>query len=103
MEPVELLQVLLELANDAGLEVRLVGGAGDEDSSGVGADSRAETEPPPASAVCRVRGRVYIVLSRADPVAIQLQVIAGAVRDHAGSFCDARYLPPAVRDLVSPG
>ena len=36
----------------------------------------------------------------ADPVAIQLEVLAGALRAHAPELIEARFLPPAVRALL---
>jgi hypothetical protein len=91
VEPSEIMTVLLDLAREAELEVRNVRAAPGE----LG-------EPPPSSAVCRVRGAVWVVLSSADPVAIQLAVIAGALRDHAPQLIEGRFLPPAVRALLQP-
>jgi hypothetical protein len=82
---------LLDLARDAELEVRRVA------PSAVEAD-----EPAPASAVCRVRGRVWVVLSSADPVAIQLGVLGAALRDHASELVASRYVAPAVRAFLEP-
>ena len=89
MEPSDVMAVLLDLARDAGLEVRSVRAGGGEPG-----------EPPPSSAVCRVRGALWVVLSSADPVAIQLEVLAGALRDHAPELIEERFLPPAVRALL---
>lgn len=87
MDDAELLEAMIGLAREAGLEVRRTrAGGGDE--------------PPPASAVCRVRGSVWIVLSAADPPAVHLDVVAGALRSHAGWLIEGRYLPPAVRERV---
>lgn len=92
MEPSEIMTVLLDLAREAQLEVRNVDA------------SRAEVgEAVPASAVCRVRGAVWVVLSSADPVAIQLAVLGSAIREHAGELIETRYLAPAVRVWVDPG
>jgi hypothetical protein len=52
--------------------------------------------------VCRVRGRVWVVLSSSDPVAIQLGVLGAALRDHASELVEARYLAPAVRAFLGP-
>jgi hypothetical protein len=89
MEASEILAALLDLAREAGLEVRPVGRSGLE----------AE-EVPPGSAVCRVRGAIWVMLSSADPVAIQLEVLAEALRRHAPSLIEERHLPPAVRALL---
>jgi hypothetical protein len=78
--PEELLDALATLAGELDLEVRR-GASGDSATSGV----------------CRLRGRVWVVLSAADPPARRIAVLAAALREHAGPACDARYLPPAVR------
>ncbi len=82
---------LLDLARDAQLEVRRVAPAGVD-----------LEEPAPTSAVCRVRGRVWVVLSAADPVAIQLGVLGAALRDHASELVEARFVAPAVRAFLEP-
>ena len=87
MEPAELMQALMDLATRAELEVRVVG--------------RAEAgESPPASAVCKVRGKLWVVLSANDPTDVQLEVLARAVRENAAEIVGASYLPPAVRALL---
>ncbi len=83
MEAAALMEALLDLASEAGLEVRTASGSG--------------MEPLPPSAVCRVKGEPWVVLSTADPVEVQLDVLAGALREHAGGLLDRRFLPPAVR------
>lgn len=89
MEAAELMQALMDLAGQAELEVRVVG--------------RAEAgEPPPASAVCRVRGQLWVVLSASDPTDLQLEVLARALRESAAELIDDSYLPPAVRALLDP-
>ena len=55
---------------------------------------------PPTSAVCRVRGSIWVVLSSADPVSIQLEVLGEALRDHAPGVIERRFLPPAVRAIL---
>jgi len=86
MEASEMMDALLELAEEAELEVRVVGRKGGVDG-----------ETPPTSAVCRVRGAVWVVLSAADPVEVQLDVLADALRPHAAELLETRYLSPAVR------
>ena len=89
MESSAILEALLDLARDAGLEVRAVGRGGLEPG-----------ESPPGSGVVRVKGDVWVMLSSVDPVAIQLEVLAAALRDHAADWIEGRYLPPAVRTLL---
>ncbi len=87
MEPSEILEALLEVAQQAGLEVRSV--------------SRGEPDlPQPGSGVVKLKGRVFVLLSSVDPVAIQLEILAGALREHASEWIEERHLPPAVRSLL---
>ncbi len=90
MEPAELMDSLLALARDAGLEVRTVGQrrAGDLDV-------------PAVSGTCRVRGAVWVVISASDPLELQLEILADALRTHASALVERRYLPPAVRKRIS--
>lgn len=88
MQPADLMQALLDLADQTGLEVRTV-------RSRPGGD-----EPPASSAECRVKGRVWVVLAEVDPVDTQLGVLAGALQRHCGETLEGRYLPPAVRALL---
>ncbi len=90
MEPTELMDSLLTLARDAGLEVRTVGqgGGGDLDT-------------PAASGTCRVRGAVWVVISARDPIELRLEVLARALRTHASALVENRYLPPAVRERIT--
>jgi hypothetical protein len=89
MEPSQILEALLDLAREAGLQVRPVGRGGLEAG-----------EAQPGSAVVRVRGEVWVMLSSIDPVAIQLEVLARALREHAGDWLEERHLPPALRELL---
>lgn len=90
MEHVNLLEALMELADDAGLEVRVVGGSADR-----------ELGTPQTSAVCRVKGRVWVVLAAQDPVSGQLEVLSDALRTHAADYIESHFLPPAVRQQLS--
>ena len=54
------------------------------------------------SAVCRLRDRFWVLLSAGDPLEQQVGVLAGALRDHKGEACGARFLPPAVRAVLEP-
>ena len=87
MDSAALLNELLDLAREAGLEVR-----GARASAG---------EAAPESAVCRVKDRVWVVLSTADPVEIQIDVVVDALRTHAAHLIEARYLAPAVRERLA--
>jgi len=92
MQDSEILELMLELARDAGLVVRIGSG-----HTG-GAD-----ETPLASGVCRVRDEIWVVLSVHEPAVGQIQVLAGALRKHAGTLLEERFLPPAVRVWLDPG
>jgi len=94
MQDSEILEVLLELARDAGLVVRIGSGT----SGGGGGD-----ETPLASGVCRVRDEIWVVLSVNEPAVGQIQVLASALRKYAGTLLEERFLPPAVRAWVDPG
>ncbi len=89
MEPADLMQALVELADEAGLEVRVAS-----------AGSRGDPDLPTASGVCRVREATWVVLSQSDSVEVQLDVLAGALKSHAGALLEERYLPPAVRQRL---
>lgn len=91
MDPGELLSQLVDLADEVDLEVRRAGRG-----------PTGEGEPPVASGVCRVRGRVWVVLSAGDTVEERIRVLAGALRSHAGEQLEARWLPPAVRACLGP-
>jgi hypothetical protein len=88
MELAEQLARLAELARELELEVREV-------RRGV------EGEPAPASGVCRVRGRTWVVLATGDPIERRIEVLAGALESHAGRELEGRYLPPAVRERLT--
>jgi hypothetical protein len=84
----ELRERLAELAREAGLEVREVRAGG-------------EGEPSPASGVCRVRGETWVLLAASDGLERQIEVLAQALKSHAGQILEGRYLPPAVRQRLS--
>jgi hypothetical protein len=83
VSPAELLEALVALAREVGLEVG-VASAGDDATSGV----------------CRLRGRIWVLLAKGDPPERCVAVLAGALREHAAAECEARYLPPAVRSVL---
>lgn len=91
MESAEVLRQLVALAREAGLEVRSIAGR-----------SAAEGEPAAASAVCRVRGQTWVVLSAADSLDERVAVLSRALREQVPDFLEARYLPPALRALLAP-
>lgn len=84
MRPPELLEALLELAGEVGLEVRRASGP----------------EAPATSGTCRLRERVWVLLCASDPVERRVAVLAGALRSHAGEACESRYLAPALRTAL---
>jgi hypothetical protein len=89
MEPSQILEALLDVAREAGLEVRPV--------------ARSEPDlPQPGSGIVKLRGRVYVMLSSVDPVTIQLETLARALREHAPAFIEEHHLPPALRRLLEP-
>jgi hypothetical protein len=91
MEEVEILEHLFALAREAGLRVSIAG------RGQIGAD-----DLPLASGVCRVRGQIFVVLSGAEPVPVQIQTLAAALREHAADLLTTRHLPPAVRERIDP-
>jgi len=89
MEAAALLEQLVDLARAAGIEVREIGtgGAGEGDAN-------------PGSGICRVKGRVWVLLAPNDSESQRIDVIARALATHARAFLDSRYLTPAVRALL---
>ena len=89
MEPIELLEALLELAAEVDVDVRVLRRA-----------SPSEADFTPNSACCRVKGKFWVVLSPNDPVELHVRVLASALKSEAGPRLEARYLPPAVREAL---
>ncbi len=89
MQSGDLLRQLVELAREAGLRVRPISGR-----------SGAEGEPPAASGVCRIGDERWVVLSEADSVEQRIDVLAGAIREHAPQALEDRYLAPALRERL---
>lgn len=87
MDSIELREALIDLARDVKLEVRRI-------------EPAASLETATTSAVCRVRGRVWIVLSSSDPLDVQIEVLVNALRTHARDAIEGRYLPPALREQL---
>ena len=84
MEPAELLTHLVALAGEAGIRVRAAAGA----------------EAALESALCRVRGELWLVLVPSDPLEHRIRVVVRALREHAPALLEERWLPPAVRARV---
>lgn len=89
MDVSEKLSALLELAHEADLEIR-----------SVGLRAGPAGEPPPTSAVCRVRDRVWVVLCAADPIELHVRIVAEALREHRTSWLEERFIPPALREIL---
>jgi len=85
MESRDLLEALLELARELGLEVRI---AGQGDLS------------PQTSGVCRLRGSIWVVLSTADPIEHQIDALAEGLRADCTKSLEGRFLPPALRERI---
>ena len=90
MSPAEVLEALVGLCREAGLEVRRVRGS-----------PEAPGEPPARSALCRVRGAHWLVLSDADDAEERIEAAADALRRLAPEIAEERYLPPAVRARIA--
>ena len=88
MERAELLEQLIALAGEAGLEVRAARGG--------------EPGLPLSSGVCRVRGELWVVVVPSDPLEDRIAVVADALRTHAAEFLETRFLPPALRARLDP-
>ena len=86
MSPAEVLEALVALCREAGVEVRRIRGGAD-----------ASGEPAAQSSVCRVRGRPWLVLFEAEGVEERIAAAAEALRRFAPELVEGRYLPPAVR------
>ena len=81
-----MLELLTGLAEEAGIAVR-VARAGD-------------SELPPRSGLCRVRGRLLLVVSAAEPVEARIEAVADALRMHGAEWLEGRFLPPAIRERL---
>jgi hypothetical protein len=86
-----LLDYLVELAQEAGVHVRVI------------PYSSAMVDLPPRSGICRIRGAPWLLLASGESLEDRIEAAATAVRTHAPGALEGRYLPPAVRErLVSP-
>jgi hypothetical protein len=84
VEPAEVLAHLVALAGEAGIRVR----------AATGAEAALE------SALCRVRGELWLVLVPSDPLEHRIQVVVRTLREHVPALLEERWLPPAVRARV---
>jgi len=84
--PAEVLEALVALCREAGIEVRRVPGR-----------PEAPGEPAARSSLCRVRGAFWLVLSGAEGLEERIDAAAAALRRVAPELAEGRYLPPAVR------
>ena len=89
MDALQLLDLLAELASEAGIQVQVLQARGAQ-----------ERELMPQSGVCRVRGEVRVILVAGEPLEDRIDAVAAALRDHAGNFLETRFLPPAVRERI---
>jgi hypothetical protein len=92
MDDAALLAALLELAAEHDLPVRRLA-----------ADSAFEGLVPAQSGTCLLRGRRIVLLCASDPLERQLDVLAAALRAHAGPALEMRFLPPAIRGCLDRG
>jgi hypothetical protein len=91
MDDAALLAALLELAAEHDLPVRRL----PADSAFEGLSAQSGT--------CLLRGRRIVLLCASDPLERQLEVLAGALRAHAGPALEMRFLPPAIRGCLDRG
>jgi len=86
-----LLDFLVELAQGAGIQVRVIPRSG------------AEVDLAPRSGICRIRGAPWLLLASGESLEDRIEAAATAVRVHAPQALEGRYLPPAIRErLKSP-
>ena len=90
MQGEALLDFLVELAQEAGIKVRVI-----PHSPGV-------VDLPPRSGICRIRGAPWLLLASGEPLEDRIEAAATAVRTHAPGALEGRYLPPAVRERLDP-
>ncbi|MDJ0787157.1 MAG: hypothetical protein QNK05_10160 [Myxococcota bacterium] len=88
MEPSQLLEELLALARELGIEVRSLGGQGDL---------------PAHSGACMLRGRPCLWLDPNEPLLDRIDATAGALRLFASEELEGRFLAPALRELIEAG
>jgi hypothetical protein len=84
-----LLDFLVELAQEAGIQVRVIPG------------SAAVVDLPARSGICLIRGAPWLLLASDDSLEDRIEAAATALRTHAPEALEGRYLPPAVRERLS--
>lgn len=89
MDPGALLEGLLELADRAQLEVRVLS------ASGSGGDFR-----PTESAACRVGDRIWVVLAPNDPSEHQARILAETLGRFREPFLEDTFVAPGIRDFI---
>jgi hypothetical protein len=89
MPPEPLLEALLELADRAELEVRVLSMS----------ESDAEFRPT-ESAACRVGSRIWVVLVPDDPPAHQARALARALGRFRAEFLEGIFVAPGVRNFI---
>jgi hypothetical protein len=89
METGKLLEALLELADRARLEVRVLS-----------AGSNAVEFAPTRSAACRVGERIWVVLAPDDPPLDQAEALAEALGRYRAEFLEENFVSPGVRAFL---
>ncbi len=90
MEPLELERELVEIAREAGIDVRVL-------------TRRSSSQEPIFSAesgICVVKGKVWVVISMSDPLEERIHTLAKAVVKHAPDFLETRFISPAIRERL---
>ncbi len=89
MDARQLLDLLAELATEAGLKVQVLP-----------VSAALEGEFLPRSGVCRVQDEVRVILVASEPLEDRIEAVASGLRDHAQEFLETRFLPPAARERI---
>ena len=89
MDDQGLLEILLELAERAEIEVRVLS------ESDRGAEFR-----PSESTAGRLGDQIWVVLAPSDPVTHQARVLADALVRYREAFLDETYIPPGAREFI---
>jgi hypothetical protein len=88
MEPAEILDSLVDLARQLGVEVRRLA-------------SRPTSEEPPArSGMVKLRGRLLVLLAAGDSVEDRIDAVVQALRSVDPGQLEGRWIPPAVRERL---
>lgn len=89
MEAQAILDALVEMAEEAGVTVRVLPRA-----------TAREGEPLPESNVCRIRGQPWLILAPTESIEDRIGAAARAVQAFAAEEAERRFLPPAVRERL---